>query len=108
MKNEDLPSKVEHLANILTGNASTETITATVQRSHRFPLGQFMQIENMAKLANSSVSAMINEVIEVGIDALFAELPAETVKQIRTVTEEQTKKANSQVHQKIGKYTSKE
>lgn len=106
MKKENMPSKAEHLANIITGNASTEKISATVQRSHRFPLDLFTQIENMAKLADSSVSSMINEVIEVGLDALYVELPEETVRQICMITEAQIKKANSQVHQKLGKYKS--
>ena len=108
MNNEFEPSKAEQLASILSGNARTELITATVQRSHRFPLHLFTQIENMAKLADSSFSAMVNEVIGVGLDALYEELPEETVKNIRITTEAQIKKANSQVHQKLGKYKSKE
>ncbi|HPV45206.1 MAG TPA: hypothetical protein PK056_06800 [Methylotenera sp.] len=103
MKNRNEPSKAEHLANILSGNASTESVSATVQRSHRFPIHQFMLIENMAKMANCSVSAMINQVIEVGVDALYDHLPDDIRQQMHTVTQEQVDKANSQIHQKIGK-----
>lgn len=97
------PSKAEHLANILSGNASSENITATVQRSHRFPIYYFMLIENMAKIANCSVSAMINQVIEVGVDSLYDHLPDEIAQEMHRCTQEQVDKANSQVRQVIGK-----
>lgn len=103
MKNHEEPSKAEHLANILSGNASTESNTATVQRSHRFPLYYFMLIENMAKMANCSVSAMINQVIEVGVDALYDHLPDDVRDKMHTVTQEQVDKANSSVRQKVGR-----
>ena len=107
MNERDEPSKAEHLANILSGNASSEHITATVQRSHRFPIHYFMLIENMAKMANCSVSAMINQVIEVGVDSLYEHLPEHIRQQMHMVTQEQVNKANSQVHQKIGKKSAK-
>ena len=101
------PSKAEHLANILSGNASTESNTSTVQRSHRFPIYEFLLIENMAKIANCSVSAMINQVLAVGVDALYDHLPDDIAQQMHEVTQEQINKANSQVHQKIGKFKTK-
>lgn len=104
MENEDIPSKAEHLANILSGNASTSYRSATVQRSHRFLTHQFVLIENMAKLADCSVAAMINQVIDVGIEALYQHLPSELVQEIHTVTQQQVDKSNSSVSQKIGKY----
>ncbi len=97
------PSKAEHLASILAGNASTSMNTATVQRSHRFPIYYFVLIENMAKLANCSVSAMINQVLEVGVDALYDHLPQELVEQIHKATQEQIDKANSRINQTVGK-----
>ena len=108
MKNQRIePSKAEHLANILSGNASTESNTSTVQRSHRFPIYEFVLIENMAKIANCSVSAMINQVLAVGVDALYDHLPDDIAQQMHEVTQEQINKANSQVHQKIGKFKTK-
>jgi hypothetical protein len=43
------PTKAEILAGLVTGDASLLSMTATVQRSHRFPLHIFTQIENMAR-----------------------------------------------------------
>jgi len=103
MTNQNEPTKAEKLANILAGNATTSMTSATVQRSHRFPLYYFVLIENMAKLANCSVSAMINQVLEVGVDALYDHLPEDLASQIHSVTQEQINKANSQVSQKVGK-----
>ena len=107
MNKRHVPTKSEHLANILSGNASTESTASTVQRSHRFPIYQFVLIENMAKIANCSVSAMINQVLEVGVDALYDHLPDDVAQQMHRVTQEQINKANSQVHQKVGTYKAK-
>ena len=104
MRRKDDPTKAEHLANILTGNGNTTMFGASVQRSHRFPIQSFIVIENMAKLANCSVAAMINEIIEVGIEALCAELTPEISQQINRATQEHIDKINSQVRQKIGKF----
>lgn len=104
MQDDYIPSKAEHLANILAGNASTSYSSATIQRSHRFLTHQFVLIENMAKLADCSVAAMINQVIDVGIEALYQHLPSELVQEIHTVTQKQVDKSNSSVSQKIGKY----
>ena len=101
---EDLePSKAQQLASLLSGNASSGYRGATVQRSHRFSTHHFILIENMAKLANCSVSAMINQVIDVGVDALYEHLPQELVKQIHSVSPEQMNKSNSSVSQSVGK-----
>lgn len=104
---KDEPSKAEQLASILDGTGSSETYTSSVQRSHRFPIYYYVLIENMAKIAGCSVSAMINQVIEVGVDALYETLPQETVEEIHKVTEEQIKKGNSQLRQTIGKKKTK-
>ena len=107
MHDEDIPTKAEHLANILSGNASTSYNAATIQRSHRFLTHQFVLIENMAKLADCSVAAMINQVIDVGIDALYVHLPSEVTQKIHSVSQLQIDKSNSSVSQKIGKKTAK-
>lgn len=107
MQNSVEPSKAAQLAAVLSGNASTGYRSATVQRSHRFPLHQFMLIENMAKIADCSVAAMINQVIEVGIDSLYEHLPSEMAKNISIVTQEQVDKANSHINQTVGKSKAK-
>lgn len=104
MKSKDEPSKAAQLAAVLKGHGTTGFRSATVQRSHRFPLHQFMLIENMAKIADCSVSAMINQVIDVGVDALYEHLPPEMAKEIHHVTQKQVDKANSSINQTVGKY----
>lgn len=103
MQDQDITSKAEHLANILAGKGIAGYRALTVQRSHRFLLHQFVLIENMAKLADCSVAAMINQVIDVGIDALYEHLPKELIEEIHTVTQKQIDKSQSTVNQKIGK-----
>ena len=97
------PTKAEHLAGVIAGNASTSMNMATVQRSHRFPLHVFVVIENLAKKADCSVSAMINQLLDVGIESLLKELPLEIAQEVKQVTQEQLNKANSSVSQKLGK-----
>jgi len=97
------PTKAEHLAGVIAGTANTSTSMATVQRSHRFPLHIFVVIENLAKKADCSVSAMINQLLEVGMESLLKELPQEIAQEIHHVTQEQIDKANSSVSQTLGK-----
>lgn len=83
------PTKAEMLAALVTGNASQSHTMATVQRSHRFPLHLFVQMENMAKHADVPVSLVINELIECGFEALIKELPDDVRQKIFTVTKDQ-------------------
>ena len=107
MEDQEIPSKAEHLANILTGNGTTSYKAVTVQRSHRFLLHQFVVIENMAKMADCSVAAMINQIIDVGIEALNEHLTPELAREMHKVTQDKVDKLNkssSTISQKIGKY----
>ena len=83
------PTKAEMLASLLTGNANMVERCATVQRSHRFPLHYFVQIESMAKAANVPVSLIINQLIGCGLDAVTEELPEDVVKKLTSCTREQ-------------------
>jgi len=85
----DEPSKAEFLAGLITGNASMDSSMATVQRSHRFPLQLFCQIENMARMGGVPVSVIINQLLECGIDAVMDELSEEQQVQVRLTTSEQ-------------------
>ena len=91
------------MAGVIAGNANTSMNMASVQRSHRFPLHVFVVIENLAKKADCSVSAMINQLLDVGIESLLKELPLEIAQEVKQVTQEQLNKANSSVSQKLGK-----
>ena len=83
------PTKAEVLAGLITRQARTSIVTATVQRSHRFPLHLMVQIENMAELAGSPVSLIINELLECGLEAVRKELPEHVAEKIAVVSKEQ-------------------
>lgn len=89
---EDLPTRAEHLAAVLTGNAETAYAMATVQRSHRFPMHIFAQIENMAKMAGAPVSLIINELLECGLDAVKQELPEDVAHKVIVMNREQVER----------------
>lgn len=106
-KYEKNPTQAEHLASILKGRATASLKSASVQRSHRFPLYDFIRIENMAKMADCTVAAMINQVLSVGIEALYEHLDEDAIQQIHFATQEQVDKSNTQVHQTVGKKAKK-
>lgn len=91
-KEEYRPSKVEMLASLIAGTANQSHTMATVQRSHRFPLHIFTQIEKLALRANVPISVIINELIECGLDAVKKELPPDFVQELRFFTDEDRKK----------------
>lgn len=83
------PPKAQFLAALIQGNASLSMHGATVQRSHRFPLRIFTQIENMARMGGVPVSLIINQVLECGLDAVLKELPEETANEVLLISTEQ-------------------
>ena len=85
------PSKAEFLADMLQGSATYGASMATVQRSHRFPMHIFIQIENMARMGNVPVSLIINQLLECGLEAVIKELPDEQAQLVNRVSEDQTK-----------------
>lgn len=85
------PTKAEFLADLLQGSATYGSSMATVQRSHRFPMHIFIQIENMARMGNVPVSLIINQLLECGLEAVVKELPEEQAQLVNRVSEEQTK-----------------
>lgn len=84
-----IPSKAEFLAGLVTGSSSMSQSEATVQRSHRFPVHLFVQIENMARMGGVPVSLIINELIECGLEAVKNELPEEVAREVAKVTKDQ-------------------
>ena len=83
------PTSCEFLVDLLTGDASLSSAEARVQRSHRFPLYLFIQLENMAQMAGVPVSLIINQVLECGLEAVRQELPEDVVREIQAVKPEQ-------------------
>ena len=71
------PTKAEMLASLVSGTAGISGSTSTVQRSHRFHSHILAQIENMAQMGGVPVSVVINELLEVGIEAIQNQLTAE-------------------------------
>jgi len=86
-KNEVTEAQI--LASLIKRNGSVSSFSASVQRSHRFPLHIFTQIENMARMANVSVSMIINQLLEAGIEAVHDNLTEEEIIEIRKVSNEQ-------------------
>jgi len=82
---------------------------ATVQRSHRFPLHLFVQIENMARMGGVPVSLIINELIECCLDAVKQELPEDVAQEVARATQEQIDRptVTEKVEVKSGRATSK-
>lgn len=83
------PSRAEMLASLVIGQGEQSYAGATVQRSHRFPMHLFIQIENLAKHADVPMSLIINELIACGLDALRKELPEDVSLKIAQVTKNQ-------------------
>lgn len=84
-----MPSNAEILASLVTGHSEIAYAMASVQRSHRFPVHVFAQIENLAKMGGVPVSMIINQLLDCGLDALKAELSSEEIAEITLISEEQ-------------------
>lgn len=86
---DDLPNKAEFLAQLITGDAGMEGRTVSVQRSHRFPIHIYTQIENLARIGKMPASVVINELLECGLEALGKELPPEVAREVKIIWEKQ-------------------
>jgi hypothetical protein len=95
---EYVPSEAEILASIVSGHGSHSYLGGAVQRSHRFPLHLFTQIENMARVAGVPVSAIINQLIECGLEAVKPKLPENILKQLTISSTKQIKRPIKTVH----------
>lgn len=104
-----IPSKAEFLAGLVTGSSAMSQSMATVQRSHRFPLHLFVQIENMARMGGVPVSLIINELLECGLEAVKQELPEDVAQEVARATNEQFDRptVTENVEVKSGRATSK-
>ena len=92
------PSKAEQLAALVSGKVTSTYMGATVQRSHRFPLHLFIQIENMANMGGMSISTCINELIESGLEAVKNELPEDALGKLILVSKKQLERPTKSVH----------
>ena len=102
MSNEHyIPTSTEMLASLLTGNVAMSDSQATIQRSHRFPLFLFIQIENMSRVADVPVSVIINQLIECGLDTVRNELPEEIIQQVYKVTKKQMDRPSKTIKTEI-------
>ncbi|WP_084019702.1 hypothetical protein [Dechloromonas agitata] len=90
MENERyVPTKAEFLADLIQGSATYQSTMASVQRSHRFPLHIFVQIENMARMGDVPVSLIINQLLECGLESVYNELPEERARELGRLSKEQ-------------------
>lgn len=88
-KDENYPSEAQLLASLIKRSGSIGMNMASVQRSHRFPLHIFVQIENMARMADVSVSTIINQLLSVGLEAVKENLTEDEISQITFIKPEQ-------------------
>lgn len=98
------PTKAEVLAGLVTGNARFEQVGGAVQRSHRFPLHIFVQIENLARMADTSVSVIVNQLLECGLEAVRKELPEDVAEQVARVSKDQVDRPVKKLREKAGAY----
>lgn len=96
------PTQAEQLAALVTGNAGIEQMGGAVQRSHRFPLHLFVQIENLAHMADTSVSVIVNQLLECGLEAVREKLPEDVAAQVSRVTKEQIERPAKPLREKAG------
>lgn len=82
-------TQAQVLASLIQRSGSIGMNTASIQRSHRFPLHIFIQIENMARMAELSVSTIINQLLEAGIEAVHLNLSEAEILETRMTTQEQ-------------------
>ncbi len=82
-------SEADFLANVIKGKVNYESRTASVQRSHRFPIHIYAQMENLARISQMPVSMIINQLLECGLEALEKELPPELAGEVMRVKLEQ-------------------
>ncbi|HEY9277628.1 MAG TPA: hypothetical protein VIO87_05430 [Methylotenera sp.] len=88
-KDENYPSEAQLLASLIKRSGSIGMNMASVQRSHRFPLHIFVQIENMARMADVSVSTIINQLLSVGLESVKENLTEDEISQITLIKPEQ-------------------
>ena len=91
------PTKAEMLAALVSGNVNMSGADATIQRSHRFPVHLFIQIENMSRAAEVPVSVIINQLLECGLEAVRQELPEQILRQLNIVSKEQMERPTKSV-----------
>ena len=98
---QDIPPKARIFADLIAGYVNYSSAGATVQRSHRFPLFYFTQIENLARIGGVPVSLVINQLIECGLDAVKQELPAKIVEEMHRVRPERESRPTKSVREVV-------
>jgi hypothetical protein len=102
MTNTD-PTSAQILASIIKGGANFNSVNATVQRSHRFPLHVISCLENMAEMAGAPVSVLINQVLESGIEAVMKELPVEIRSELTRISQAQLDRPMKTVNETVSR-----
>jgi hypothetical protein len=90
-------SEAQILASLIKRSGSMNSWGASVQRSHRFPLLIFTQIENMSRMANVSISMIINQLLEAGLESVHQHLTEDESNEIRQVSSEQVNRPLKQL-----------
>lgn len=76
-QHQEAPSYAEHLAGIVSGTATTKTVSAMKVVSYRVPVYFLAAVDAMAKKSKKSRNSMLNLLLQVGIDEVRKHLSDE-------------------------------
>lgn len=79
MRINDEVSQADHVAGILSGTATSNLIAAVRPINYRIPIHLLVVVDAMAAQANKSRNAMLNLLVEVGIDEVREKLDPSVV-----------------------------
>lgn len=85
MSDQELPSRIEHLANVISGTGTHAMKAAARSISYRIPVYDLARLDAMASVAGKSRNAMLNLVVSAGLDEVWKLLPKNVQKQVSKV-----------------------
>lgn len=79
---EEKVTNTEHVAAMLYGNATTNTVSVVKVVAYRIPVHLLAPVDAMAKKAGKSRNAMLNLLLQVGIDEVRKQLPDDVAEKL--------------------------
>ena len=74
MQNEDMPTKAEHLANVLSGSGTSFMKADARAVLARLPVWTLAEVDAMAGMASKSRNAMMIHLLDVGLEEVRKQL----------------------------------
>ena len=81
---EELPTKTEHVASIISGTGKSSGVSSAKAISYRIPVWLLARVDAMAGQAGNSRNAMLNLLLDVGIQEVGDELPEEVFQAVQS------------------------